>query len=252
VKTQTTILLLLMLLTELCPMAAGTANKPRKDADLMAGNSHLAKNRYADALQCYRKAAREGPEGAMQVGQLLLFGKESTELGQSVPPDTSEGIQWTFWAATNRNAQACRNLANAFELGIGVKTNLVYAYVWQRVAKEADQTSSMESLDRLASQLDAQEISAAQELAKHYYGGAWPVCPVRKVVRGDARLTLNGTTAGGRAPLAVINNRSIAEGETGEIITPKGPLAVTCVEVSASSVLIEVAGENEAHLLELP
>lgn len=249
-KPQTTILLLLALFTELRPMAVETGGRQLKAKDLVVGDSLLAKDRNADALISYRKAAAQaGPEGAMRVGQLLLFGKNSSEFGQSVAPDPLEGVQWTFWAATNRIAQACRNLATAFELGIGVETNLIHAYAWQRVAKKFDPTTPMESLDRLASRLDSSEIHSAQELAKNYCAGGWPACPARKIVRGDARFTLNGTTAGGRIPLAVINKRTIALGETGQIPSPKGPLTVHCVEVNATSVIIEVAGENEAHRL---
>ena len=241
-----------MLLASLWPLPAQTNNRPSNVNELLAGDAHLAVGRNIDALICYQKAAQVKPDGAMRAGRLLLFGKTSNDAHQTVAPDPGEGIRWTFWAATNRNAGACLNLATAFEWGMGLKTNLVLAYAWYRVAKEIDAAIPMEPLDQLATRLDPQEIQLGQEIAKQYCLGDWPSCPVRKLVRGDPRFTLNGISAGGRTPLAVINKLTIAQGETSRIISPKGSWMVACVEVNATSVTIEVTDENEAHLLTLP
>ena len=43
---------------------------------------------------------------------------------QSVKANPTEGIRWTFEAATNRDAKAFLNMSKALQNGIGVSTNL--------------------------------------------------------------------------------------------------------------------------------
>lgn len=48
----------------------------------------------------------------------------------SVRPNQTEGIRWTFMAATNFHASACWNTGKALRQGLGASTNLVAAYAW--------------------------------------------------------------------------------------------------------------------------
>lgn len=186
---------------------------------------------------------------AAERGRVLLLGDRTSD-SESAPANPAEGLRLVFWAATNGVASACRDLATAYELGIGLSVNLTHAYVWQRLAREFDSSSDLSALDRLAVRLSASEIQIAQQLARSYAAGNWPPCPERRLVRGDARFTLNGVT-GGRVPLAVINQRTIAVGETCQVPVKDRVFSVRCLEVRPNGAVIEVAGENEAYLLAL-
>ena len=167
------------------------------------------------------------------------------------PSDITEGVRWTFWAATNMQPQACRELARVYFEGLGVKTNLVQAYAWMRLFSELDPKAGSVELDILVRHLDARQIQEAQELVSNFKNHQWPPSPCKKVVEGDARLTLSGITFAGCKSLAVINRRTVAQGETANVVFPKGQLTVTCLKISAQSILVEIAGEPEARLLRL-
>lgn len=240
------------------PLQAKKANpvplkaKPSPDKLLASGESCLLNSRPAEGLMWYRQAALAGSVEAIYLaGGLFLSGRKSNVPAQSVPSDITEGVRWTFWAATNMHPPACRGMARIYFDGLGVKSNLVQAYAWMRLSSELDPNSGFAELDRLARCLDAQQIQEAQQLVGEFKSGQWPSTPCKKVVEGDARLTLNGITFAGRSSLAVINRRTLAEGETADLVIPKGRLTVTCLEIRAQSILVDIAGEYETRLLRL-
>ena len=58
-------------------------------------------------------------------------------------------------------------------------------------------------------------------------------------------LVLNGLSGAVGHRLAMINGRTIAEGESAEIPTPAGSVKVLCIEIKARSVFVEVAGARQ-------
>lgn len=232
--------------------AGATANKEKAESGrlLASGDNCRTNSRPAEGLMWYRQAAQAGSvEAAYRVGHLLLRGEKSGRTAQSVSPDPTEGIRWVFRAATNMHAQACREMGWVYFQGVAVKTNLVQAYAWMRLSSELDPAMGLGEMDRMASSLDAQQIQEAQQLAMQFKNSQWPPAPCKKVVEGDSRLSLNGLTFGGRKALAVINRKTLGEGESAEFATPKGQIVVTCLEIRDQSVLVDIAGENNAFLL---
>jgi TPR repeat protein len=232
--------------------AGATASKEKVEpARLLASGDNCRTNaRPAEALLWYRQAAQAGSiEAAYRAGVLLLDGEKSNLPAQSVPPDPAEGVRWLFRAATNQYPPACREMSRVYRDGVGVKTNLVQAYAWVRLFCELEPGPGAMEMDRLALKLEAQQIQAAQQLAWQFKNHQWPPAPCKKIVEGDPRLSLNGLTLGGKKPLAVINRKTLAEGETAEFATPKGSIVVTCVDIRDQSVVVDIAGENEARLL---
>ncbi|TAK93202.1 MAG: sel1 repeat family protein [Verrucomicrobia bacterium] len=227
------------------------ASMPLPGAEsLQDGDALMLADRASDALREYENAALHGnAEAGGRLGNLLLFGCKSFKTTQGVTANPAEGVRWTFVAATNRVASACENLGKAYELGIGVKTNLVEAYAWMRLARSFKPDLKLTHLDQLAVRLDSAQVRQAQELAETYRRGNWPTCPVKRLVNGDSRLTLNGVTMGGRTPLAVINRQTFALGESGMVRLRDGSLRILCAEIGGNSVTVEVEGEAEAHLL---
>jgi hypothetical protein len=227
---------------------AGDANAQVALADTLA-----QKFRSAEALQWYRKAAHQGNvQAAYQVGRLLLFGATGIPKDQIVQPIPTEGIRWTFQAATNLHANACWNMSKALQRGLGVSTNLIEAYAWLQLFAESTEGSIVGrvELNTMALRLDSPAIQQAQRLAAQFKTGNWQ-CPVtRAIPEGATSLKLNGI-AGGKNRLAVINGKALAEGESGIIPAKPVPLAVKCLKIDKDAVLIAVDGEDAPRVLHL-
>jgi hypothetical protein len=219
-------------------------------AQLALADKLVANEFCVDALAWYRKAADKGSKEAIyHVGNLLLFGAKSTVAGQGVPFNHLEGIQWTYRAATNSYAGAWRNMSLALQRGLGVKTNLAEAYAWLQLFTERDPARRRVELDALALKLDARMIPEAQRLATEFKNRKWPHLVLIAPPKTRVVLTLDGITSGGTSPLAVVNRRSLAAGETVEIVVNKIPINVTCLQIGEDTALVEVEGEAEPRWL---
>jgi hypothetical protein len=218
-------------------------------AQLALGEKYAAIVQPADALLWYRKAAEKGNiEARYRIGNVLLFGQPALS-GQKVAANPTEGVRWTFSAATNLHPRACRNLSHAFHSGLGVDTNIVEAYAWLQLFAEKEPEIGRKELNTLALGMKVEDIQLAQSRAAQLKRGQWPKLSLRKVAEGDRRLQVQGVTFGGRLPLAVINRRTVAEGETAEIVVDGTTLRIKCLEVRETSVLVEIEGEAEPRVL---
>jgi hypothetical protein len=228
--------------------ASGDANAQVALANTLAGTFHSA-----EALQWYRKAAAQtNIEAAYQLGNLLLFGAIGIPNDQAVQPNPTEGIHWTFLAATNRHPNACRNMSKAFRNGVGVTTNLVEAYAWLQLFADSPSGSILGrvELNQLALKLDTLTIQQAQRLEAQFKAGNWKPPLARAIPEGDSRLKLNGITTGAKM-FAVINGTTLAEGESTTIPGKPIPLKVKCLKIEKDNVLIIIEGEEAPRRLHL-
>lgn len=213
-------------------------------ADVLVGNY-----KKAEALQWYRTAAEQGSvEAKSRLGEMLLFGGTGIPANQSVKAIPTEGIRWTFEAATNRNAKAYLNMSRAFQSGIGVSTNLIAAYAWLQLYSESGSVVGRAWLNDLALKLDVKSIESAQLLAARYRAGLWPSLSPRAIAEGDTRLKLTGVTLG-KNPVASINGRTLTEGESVKVLLEDGHLEIICLRIKQNAVLIRIAGEHEPRWL---
>ncbi len=223
-------------------------------AQVALGNALASRFRASEALVWYRKAASQGDvEGKYHVGDMLLFGAPGIPDTFTVRANHTEGIRWTFMAATNFHAYACRNMAKALRQGLGTSTNLVAACAWLSLLATIPPgfVSARYELNELALQLDTGALQQAQSLAAQFKAGHWQAPLVRAVPEGDRRLKLGGITFGGKTPLAVINGRTLSEGESATIPVKPGTLTIKCLKIERDSVLIAVAGEDSPRTLRL-
>jgi hypothetical protein len=88
-------------------------------------------------------------------------------------------------------------------------------------------------------------------MAQEMKAGHWPGLPILINSKLDSELKLNGLIPGGTNPLATINGKTFAKGETISIKIKKENVDVKCLKINADSVLILVDGENEPHLLRM-
>jgi len=204
-----------------------------------------------EALEWYQKAADQGlTEAKSRLGEMLLFGGVGIPSSQNVKANPSKGIRWTFEAATNGNAKSVLNMSKALQNGIGVSTNLIEAYAWLQLYSESDTIMGRVLLNQLALKLDTGNLQAAQALVVQFKAGHWPSLSPRMLAEGDSRLKLGGVT-NGKTPFAIINGKTLAEGETVNIVLKEQSLTVKCIQIKQDAVLISIEGENEPRWLTL-
>lgn len=226
------------------------------------GNGFLSSGKLDAALWAYRQAAKAGNlNGTFAAGKVLLRQGQAS-LGRERVLKLSEGLGYVFCAATNRYPQACAELANVLRNGIGVQTNLICAYAWLEVA--AQQTPTFrKDLDQLVVQMEPGDVLQAQNIAREYLSGRWPVPVARPVDQGDPRLQIRGMTVGPHGPLIILNGETLGVGDTVNISPRKDAnqtgsnpigsdnLVVSCYAIGADYALVAVTGEPNLKLLAL-
>lgn len=237
------------------PLKAVAVTKQRADAghipsQITLASKLVANRHFADALVWYRQAAALGSsEAAYNVGNMLLFGMKAPVADQVVIPDPAEGVRWTFRAATNRHAGACRNMNIALQRGLGVKTNITEAYAWLQLYAESEPQRGGPELDDLALRLDLTVLTNARKLAAQFKSRRWPELSVVTAPKFFLPLRLEGVTLAGENSLAVVNRRTLAAGETTQLPLVRDLIDVKCLEIRAESVLVEVEGEGQPRWL---
>jgi hypothetical protein len=140
-------------------------------------------------------------------------------------------------------------MSRALEHGLGVKTNLVEACAWMQLYAEREPVAGRPELTNLIARLDPISIQEGQKLAVSLKARQWTKLAMLKVEQLASGLRLEGVTMGGRSPLAVINHRTLAQGETTEVPVNGETLEVKCLEIREASVLIEIEGDGEPRLM---
>ena len=238
--------------------AAGDQPAGQKSDKLVAeGNAFQRKGNLNEALRAYCQAAKAGsPTGAFAAGQMLMA-QAQAKSGRERLLNLNEGLEYLFFAATNFQPEACAQLAEAFQSGIGVQTNLVMAYAWLEVAAK-DSTGFRADLDRLVVRLEPPEILQAQKLGREYISGRWPARITRQVDQGDPRLQIQGLSVTSKGTLIILNGDTLTVGESINVL-PAGKqngksgqkLSVSCREIGADYALVAVAGETNLKLLSI-
>lgn len=219
------------------------------------GNNFISHGQKVEALWAYRQAAKAGNvEGAFAAGDLLL-NQAKNGSGRERILKCYEGFQYLFFAATNHHPQACVKLSEAFKNGTGIPTNLVAAYAWLKYAGQLDHAVHLD-LDGLVVRLEPGEVRQAQDMAHELQLGHWPANVAQPVEEGDSRFIVQGITVSSRGPLVVVNNETIAPGDTVEVRPANhlksmaaDKLVITCREAGSDYVLIAIAGESNLKLL---
>lgn len=220
-------------------------------AQFALANGLASNSQSREALEWYRKAAEQGHvEATFKVGECLLFG--AWGIGdQGVRANPTEGIRWTFRAATNHHAKACRNMARALREGIGVNSDPIEAYAWQQLSAEFGGPISRFELNQSALKMDLPSIQTAQGIANQLKAGGWRLPSVRIFPENDTRLKLNGITIGPKSSLAIINGKTLGEGESATIQLKDVTFKLTCLKIEKDSVQVAIEGEDAPRQLRL-
>jgi TPR repeat protein len=116
-----------------------------------------------EAMKLYRLAAEQGNAHAQDA---LGFAYQN---GVGVQRDVSEAAKWFRKSADQDNIDAQFNLGEMYELGNGVPQDYVLAYMWfALVASHGTRPYAMRSKDRVAQQMNPDQIAEAQKLAREW------------------------------------------------------------------------------------
>ncbi len=74
---------------------------------------------------------------------------------------------------------------------------------------------------------------------------------IRTIPEGDPRLKLNGITLSAKTPLAVINGKTLAAGESAHVPAKPQSLGIKCLKIQTNSVTVLVDGEQTTRILQL-
>ena len=243
----------------LLPTVSGNVaiTKERAERGEVASQVELADNLtanllVAEAVGWYRKAAEKGNvEAKFRLGDILINGSGTRpDPDQRVAPNLSEGVRWTFEAATNFHPGACRNMSFVLENGLGLATNVVAAYAWLDVFARSNAAPARLDMDRLALRMNLQQIREAHAIAEQLLGRQWPHYVSRKFSEADLALKLNGIIVGPFS-LAIINGQTLEEGDSVAMAAKDGIARVNCLKITLDSVLVAIEGETEARVLRL-
>jgi TPR repeat protein len=232
------------------PLPGNTAEQWIASGDSAQKNGDIAK-----ALANYRRAATAGNvNGAFAAGE-LLSAVSRLEKNRNNLLNHAEALEYLLFAATNRHAGACVGIAEAFQNGYGVRTNLTSAYCWQLVAAHFD-PAYKQGLDSLVLRLEPDQIMAAQNQARDFLAGHWPDRIMRKVDQGDSRLQIQGFSFSPRGPLVILNGETLAIGESINVHPVNEPnnvsgtsISVSCYEAGSDYLLVSIGGDPNLKLL---
>ena len=211
---------------------------------------------YADALKWISAVAAQGSlDACYQKGHMLLFGCKGGSAEQEVVANPAEGLRYVYMAATNRNLNACLDMAQAFRDGLGISANPVAAYAWYSLCEQAGNRACQREMNDLALRLSTDDIRQALAQARILAAGHWPDLPAlaqacHPSVQVALKLKLSGVISSPGENLAVINKHTLGEHETSQFATESKELvAVTCLQVQQDFAKVQVEGESQPRTL---
>lgn len=222
-------------------------------AQIKLAEAYLANGRPADARRWYAAAAgQNSAEGQFQLGNLLLTGRSSALPNQSLTADPAAALNWIYMAATNGHKSAWRSLAHCLQSGNNCATNLSEAYAWLTLLADAGDNTVRTEMNRLALDLSSEDIQAGKAVFAAMKTGRWPLPPAAENSRLANWLHLQGVSISTREKLAIIGNRTLAEGEQAYVSAGGQWVRLTCLSIGSNSVQVQIEGEARPRTLRTP
>jgi TPR repeat protein len=219
-------------------------------AQVKLADAYLSHNQSVDAAKWYEAAAKQDSvEGEYQLGNLFLWGRFGIPKEQSIVAKPTEGLKWTYMAATNGYREAWRNMAKSLQNGIGCSTNLVETYAWLALLADSGDIVGRVDMNNLALKLSSEEITRGKSLEDEMKKGNWPQLNLGQPTASLVPLILQGISGSENNRLAIINNTILAENETTAFKVNGQIIKIKCLKISDDRVLIQVEGEDEPRWL---
>jgi hypothetical protein len=129
------------------------------------------------------------------------------------------------------------------ELLIEAERTYGFYTILQWIQYGLDPELSREDPDRIR-RIDARRAQPVSNVA-------WKPAPAPALTPVPDTLTLVGLSGTGKGRLALINDRTFSEGESGKVRVGDGSVTLRCLEIREGSVLVQVAGADDKQELPL-
>jgi TPR repeat protein len=143
----------LVLLLCCCLCGAALAGEPDAAQELFRCGE------YARAYEAALPLARQGEAGPQYVAGILLLE------GRGVPRDALAGVDWLRRSAEGGDPRAQSALGRCYEKGLGVRRDVVRAYMWHSIAV-AGAAEAAEAREQLGARLSPGQKRRGEALAK--------------------------------------------------------------------------------------
>jgi len=222
------------------------------EAFIMRGDSD-------QAITWYRKAAEQGFAHAQgKLGHMLLMRSRtsvsSTSAARAAMSD--EAVHWITLAANQGDTHGQADLADICLQGKLVKKDLVEAYKWGELASKGSMidvatTAGRSARNAATLQMDADQIAEAQRRAAAFvpHQPKASELPEPSWVR---QIKLNGISGTPERRLAMINSKTLQEGDQTSLKLGEKTVKVRCIEIRQTSVVISIDGLAGTREVRMP
>jgi len=217
----------------------------------------------------YRKAAAQGYVHAQgRLGHILLMRNRSTFPLFGLKPDAQaatnairaaindEAVKWITLAANQGDKQGQTDLADLCLEGKLVKQDLIEAYKWGELASQgmpefyipAEESRSIR--DTAILKMNADQIAEARKRVAAFT----PHKPGRDELPEPAwvkKIKLTGISGPDNKRLALIGNQTFEKGERKTVKIDGQPVAIQCLEITATTATISIEGIDSTRTLPL-
>ena len=225
------------------------AEKGDTQAEYELAKDHFFRLEYATAAHWWRKAAHKGHAKAQtELGRLLVDGKNALKPSQSVKASPAEGARWLLAASEQRDRDAMIAFARCHEHGLGVRKDILEAYVWLNLACEDSKIHQRLYLDTLVRRMTVAQIKAAEE--------RWNA--IRNPNAQDAKrdfwegISLKGISTFKDRRQAAINEVLVSEGDEFFVRLPNRAVLLRCLSIGERSVVLTNTSQRLGKEFVLP
>ena len=199
---------------------------------------------FADSIRWYELAADAGITNAQwRLGHIYFRGMTAGG-PQTVAAKPADAFRWLLHAAVQGHQHAQVDLGRAYQEGVGTARDSREALMWFCVAAEHGLVRARQLRDKLMLALPNHEVQEAKQRARDFRPAARDV----RAVLWDG-IKLKGIAGSPNKRLALINGQTFAQGEQGNVKTAGRSVRVRCVEISDSSVIVELVDLKEVRRL---
>ncbi|HKW28630.1 MAG TPA: tetratricopeptide repeat protein [Verrucomicrobiae bacterium] len=212
----------------------------------------------AQAESWYRKAAEQGYAHAQgKLGDLLLL---HARVGFGLKPDVkaatgSEAVKWVTLAANQGDNLGQADLASAYLNGDFVRPDLLEAYKWGDLAARGSPfdpatITGRSTRDAAILKMSADQIAEAKERVATFtpHVAAKSELPEPAWVK---QIELSGLSGPPNHRLAVVDNQTLAVGDSVVLKVAGKSVSVRCLEIREKSVLVQIEGLDKPTELTL-
>jgi hypothetical protein len=239
--------------------AAAEAGDPNAQDKL--GDAYRSCQDTENAEIWYRKAAEKGIANSQCALAQILMRRSQYPLSKLNPKERAdvaqEAIRWHIKAANQGNKRAQVDLGREYQSGKHVTSDLPEAYKWFSLAAAGNnpfdpvQLEGKRALDALVLKMTQDQIAEGQKRVAAFTPRKLTDLELLDTSHPQA-LRLSGISGPPDQRLAIINGKTFAPGEQGDVKAGTQTFRIKLQEIKERSVIISFSDETATRELHLP